>query len=67
MVVIGSGVDVTLVYYSSFVHASPHHRIHSHTNLDPLGCGNTLSIGGRDTEGDVVLSAVADEAVGSGG
>jgi hypothetical protein len=67
VVVIRSGVDVTLVHHSSLVHASPHHGIHAHTNLDPLGCGDTSSIGGWDTERDVVLSAVADEAVWSGG
>jgi hypothetical protein len=67
VVVIGSGMDITLVHHSSLVHAPPHYRIHSHTNLDPLGCGDASPVGGWDTERDVVLSAVADETIGSGG
>jgi hypothetical protein len=67
MVMVRSGVDITLVYNSPFVHAAPCHGIHSHVYLDPLGHGDALSVSGRDAERDVVLSAVADEAVWSGG
>jgi hypothetical protein len=67
VVVIGSSMDITLVCNSSFVHAAPCHWVHSHADLDPLGWGDTSSISGRDAERDIVLSAIADKAIGSGG
>jgi hypothetical protein len=67
VIVIGGSVDFTLVDHSSLVHAPPYHGVHSHPNLNPLGCGNAPSVGSGDMERDVVLSVIADEAVGSGG
>jgi hypothetical protein len=67
VVVIRGGVNFTLVYHSSLVHTPPYYRVHSHPNPDPLGFGDALSVGSGDTEGDVVLPAIADKAVGSGG
>jgi hypothetical protein len=67
MLAIGSGVDITLVYDSPFVHAAPRRGIYSHTDFDPLGWGDALPVSGGDTERDVVLPLVAYEAIGSGG
>jgi hypothetical protein len=67
VVTIGSCVDVTLVYDSPFVHATPRHRVHSHTDLDPLSWGDTSSISGEIPEGEVIRSLVVYETVGSGG
>jgi hypothetical protein len=67
VVVIRGGMDITLVDDSPSVHATPYHRIHSHTDLDPLGCGDSSSVSSGDAKRDIVLSVVTDEAVGSGG
>jgi hypothetical protein len=67
MVAIRSCVDITLVHDSAFIRTPPYGGIHSHAHSNPLGWGNTVSISRGDAEGDVVLSAVANEAIGSGG
>jgi hypothetical protein len=67
VVVVRGGVDITLIYNSPFIHAAPRRGVHSHAHLDPLGCGDSLPVSSGDAERDVVLPAVADEAVGSGG
>jgi hypothetical protein len=67
MLAIGSGVDITLVNDSPFVHAAPRRRIYSHTDLDPLGWGDASPISGGDMERDVVLPSVVYKAIGSGG
>jgi hypothetical protein len=67
MITNGGCMNITLVDDSPFIHAPPCHRVHSHANFDPLGCGDASSASDRDVERDVVLSAVTDEAVGSGG
>jgi hypothetical protein len=67
MLAIGSGVDITLVNDSPFVHATPRCGIYSHTDLDPLGWGDASPVCGGDMERDVVLPSVAYEAMGSGG
>jgi hypothetical protein len=67
MVAVRSCVDITLIYDSPFVRAPPYRGIHPHAQSNPFGWCNTSSIGCGNAEWDVVESAVADEALGSGG
>jgi hypothetical protein len=50
------------VYHSSPIHASVYGGIDSHADADIFGGVNPMSIGGRDKEGDVVMSPIVVKA-----
>jgi hypothetical protein len=67
MVVRRSGMYVTLVYHSPFVHAPHNRQIHPHTYQHIFCRRDSSSVSGGNTEGNIVQSLVADESIGSGG